>query len=201
MGRDQIDSADWYDRYPQDYIARTQAVDLSSLYARFLVHVPSLGRILDAGCGSGRDSLVFRAMGYDVVPMDASIAMVKHVSEVLGQEALHLRHQDVTFVEAFDGVWSMASLLHVPLAELPEVLQRYGRALKLGGVIFASFKLGEGEDVRDARLFANQNEASFRALIVEVNDLELLESWIEPDRRPGRHDEQWFCVLCRRTAR
>jgi SAM-dependent methyltransferase len=194
-----LNSAAWYDRHPQDYIARTQAVDLSPLYAKFLAHVPPGGRILDAGCGSGRDSLAFRGMGYEVVPMDASLAMVEHVTEVLDQEALHLRHQDVAFVEAFNGIWSNASLLHVPHAELPDVLQRYGRALAPGGVLFASFKLGEGEDVRSERLFANQNETSFRAVVGRVAGLELLETWTEADRRPGRQDEQWFSVLCRRS--
>ncbi len=194
-----LNSADWYDRHTQEYIARTQTVDLSPLYAKFLAHVPPGGRILDAGCGSGRDSLAFRELGYAVVSMDASLAMVEHVIEMLGQEALHLRHQDVIFVEAFDGIWSMASLLHVPHAELPDVLQRYQRALVPGGVLFASFKLGEGEDVRSERLFANQNETSFRAVVARVAGLGLLETWMEVDRRPGRQDEQWFNVLCQRS--
>ncbi len=122
MGDAPPNSADWYDRHTQDYIARTQSVDLSPVYAKFLAHLPPGGRILDAGCGSGRDSIAFQRMGYEIVPMDASLAMVQHATEMIGQEALHLRHQDVTFVEAFDGIWSMVSLLHVPHAELPAVL-------------------------------------------------------------------------------
>lgn len=193
-----LNSADWYDRHTEEYIARTEAVDLSSLYARFLAHMPPGGRILDAGCGSGRDSLAFREMGYAVVPMDASRAMVAHATAVLGQPARHLRHQDVAFVDAFDGVWAMASLLHVPHAELPDVLARYGRALVPGGVLFASFKLGTGEVVRHDRLFANQNPTSFGAVLAGVTTLTLLDHWVEPDRRPGRQDERWFCVLCQR---
>lgn len=193
-----IDSAVWYDRHTQSYIQRTESVDLAYLREWFLRHVAAGGRILDAGCGSGRDSVAFERLGYDVVPMDASIEMVKHVSQLLEKRALHRRHQEVDFVEEFDGVWSMASLLHVPHAELPGVLRKYRTALVPGGALFASFKHGEGEHYRDERLFANQNEESFRKVIAKVPGLSLMETGIDPDRRPGRQDEQWFSVLCRR---
>jgi SAM-dependent methyltransferase len=200
MPGNSVSSVSWYDRNTQDYIERTQSVDLSHLHEKFLALIPDHGRILDAGCGSGRDSLIFRDLGYDVVPVDASRSMVNHVSELLGTEALHLRHQEVAFVEEFDGVWSMASLLHVPHSELPDVLERYRRALVPGGVLFASFKHGEGEHYRDERLFANQNDASFREIIAKIPGLNLIETWVEQDRRPGRESDQWFSVLCRRAA-
>lgn len=198
MRRDDVNSAAWYDRNTQHYIDRTLDVDLSHLYERFLRYVPAGGRILDAGCGSGRDSLAFHRLGYDVVPMDASIEMVKHARQLLGTEAIHQRHQDVDFVDAFDGVWSMASLLHVPHAELPAVLGKYRTALIPGGTFFASFKHGTGEDVRDERLFANQNDGSFLQLLSQVPGLTLLETSVETDRRPGRGEEEWFSVICRR---
>ncbi len=199
MSSGDVNSAAWYDRNTQDYVDRTQMVELSHLYERFLRYVPAGGRILDAGCGSGRDSLAFRRLGYDVVPMDASIEMVKHVSQLLGTKAIHRRHQDVDFVEAFDGVWSMASLLHVSHAELPEVLGKYRTALIPGGAFFASFKHGQGEQVRDERLFANQDDASFRQLLRHVPGLTLLETSVDTDRRPGREGDEWFSVICRRS--
>lgn len=198
MSWDKVNSAAWYDRNAGAYIARTDRVDLSGLYEKFLEGVPPGGRILDAGCGSGRDSLAFQNVGYVVMPMDASVAMVEHASRLLNTRALLKRHQDIDFVEQFDGVWSNASLLHVPHAELTAVLAKYRTALRRGGVLFASFKHGEGEQFRDDRLFSNQNAGSFRQLIDEVPGLILIDSWLNADRRPGRHHEQWFSVLCRR---
>jgi 2-polyprenyl-3-methyl-5-hydroxy-6-metoxy-1,4-benzoquinol methylase len=194
-----VDSAAWYDRNTHRYIDNTQAVDLSNIYERFLRYIPAGGRILDAGCGSGRDSLAFHRLGYDVVAMDASIEMVKHVSRLLGIEAIHRRHQDVDFVDAFDGVWSMASLLHVPHAELPAVLGKYRTALVPGGALFASFKHGTGERVSDERLFANQDDATFRRVLNQVPGLILLETSVDADRRPGRENDEWFSVICRRS--
>lgn len=199
MTGDSLDSAAWYDRHTQDYIERTKSADLSHLYAWFLRRVPAGGRILDAGCGPGRDSLAFQRRGYEVVAMDGSIAMVKHASELLQTQAIHMRHQEVEFVAEFDGVWSMASLLHVPHDELPGVLARYRNALVPGGVLFASFKHGDGMDRRDERLFANQNDDSFRRVLAAVPDLVLLGTRIDPDGRPGRQGEEWFSVLCERA--
>jgi 2-polyprenyl-3-methyl-5-hydroxy-6-metoxy-1,4-benzoquinol methylase len=196
---EEVNSAAWYDRNTQDYIDRTQGVDLSHLYEKFLQYVPAAGRILDAGCGSGRDSLAFHRLGYRVVPMDASIEMVKHVSQLLGIEAIHLRHQAVDLAEAFDGVWSMASLPHVPYSELPAVLERYRTALVPGGALFASFKHGSGERVRDERLFANQNEASFLRVLSQVPGLTLRETSVDMDRRPFRENDEWFSVICQRS--
>lgn len=193
-----LNSAAWYDRNAEAYIAGTDCVDLSNLREKFLAYVPSGGRILDAGCGSGRDSLAFQNAVYSVVPMDASVAMVEHASRLLNTRALLKRHQDIDFVEQFDGVWSNASLLHVPHLELAAVLAKYRTALRRGGVLFASFKHGEGEQFRDDRLFSNQNAGSFRQLIDEVPGLILIDSWLDADRRPGRQHEQWFSVLCRR---
>lgn len=107
-----INSAAYYDQHADRYIEDTDSIDLSPLYKRFLAHLPAHARILDAGCGSGRDSMAFNRLGHDVVATDASPAMVRHASRALGQEVLHLRHEDIRFEEAFDGIWSNASLLH-----------------------------------------------------------------------------------------
>src|SRR5689334_13773163 len=60
----------YYDQHAAEFCARTVDVDMSALHAGFLAHIRPGGRILDAGCGSGRDSLAFIQQGYDVVSMD-----------------------------------------------------------------------------------------------------------------------------------
>jgi 2-polyprenyl-3-methyl-5-hydroxy-6-metoxy-1,4-benzoquinol methylase len=62
---------DYYDDHADQFVRGTLAVDMAELYKPFLEHVPAGGRILDAGCGSGRDTRAFLAQGYEVVAMDA----------------------------------------------------------------------------------------------------------------------------------
>ncbi|MBA2758898.1 MAG: SAM-dependent methyltransferase, partial [Chloroflexia bacterium] len=65
MTRSRVNSATWYDQHSDRYIGDTGHLDLSPLYARFLAHLPGRARILDAGCGSGRDALAFQRLGHN----------------------------------------------------------------------------------------------------------------------------------------
>ena len=200
MSTSRPNSAAWYDDHAAEYAGRTDTVDLTDHYNRFLAHVPPGGHLLDAGCGPGRDSLAFLARGYEVTAMDASIGMVELASQRLGRPVLHLRHEDIAFNREFDGVWANATLLHVPQTSLPDVLARYRTALVPDGVMFASFKLGTGEVIASDRLFANQDAASFREVLANVPGLDLIEIWPSFDRRPGREHEQWLNVLVQRAS-
>src|SRR5438309_6932977 len=89
--------------------ARMLAADrsaLEALYQPFLAHLPPGGHILDAGCGSGRDSRVFLDRGCRVTAIDGSGAMAALASAYLGQAVLHLTFQEITFEACFDGVWA-----------------------------------------------------------------------------------------------
>ena len=103
-------------------------------WAWFLDNVPAGGAVLEAGCGSGRDALVFLRAGRAVTAFDGSAEMVRRASAHTGLPVRHMTFQEMDWDSAFDGVWASASLLHVPRAELPAVMQRIVRALKPRGV-------------------------------------------------------------------
>lgn len=197
MSSEKIDSAAYYDQHGERYIANTESVDMSQMYDRFLAMLPARARILDAGCGSGRDALAFQRLGYDVVATDASSVMAHHASTALNLEVLQLRHEEIAFEKEFDGIWSNASLLHVPRTNLLDVFDRLRRTLVPGGVLFASFKLGEDEEFRSERIFTNQTSESLGELVKSVPGLDLIESWISNDLRLGREHEQWLNSMCR----
>ncbi|MBQ9256333.1 MAG: class I SAM-dependent methyltransferase, partial [Acidaminococcaceae bacterium] len=94
-------------------------------------------QILDAGCGSGRDSLFFMRQGYRVTMLDASAAMCRCAEKLTGQKALHKTFAEINFDKQFDGIWACASLLHVSEKELENVLVKFHRALKRDGVLYA----------------------------------------------------------------
>ena|SRR5205807_552927 len=68
----QSDTVTYYERHADSFLSATVHVDLGSLYEPFLALVPEGGLILDAGCGSGRDSRAFLERGYRVRAFDAS---------------------------------------------------------------------------------------------------------------------------------
>jgi SAM-dependent methyltransferase len=164
------------------------------LYKPFLDLIPAGGRILDAGCGSGRDSKAFLDRGYSVLSIDASSKMVSATTELTGQQAVRLSLQDIKSDSEFDGIWACASLLHVPFTELPDTFFRLARALRPSGVIYASFKAGTGERQQGGRLFSDMNESSIGELLAGIDDLEIAELWHTGDLRPD-HSDKWLNLL------
>ena len=54
---------DYYNQYADEFAQATLNVDMESLYQPFLAELPERARILDVGCGSGRDTLAFLNKG------------------------------------------------------------------------------------------------------------------------------------------
>ena len=187
-------NVEYYNKNADSFFAGSVAADMSDVQSRFLSYVPAGGRILDAGCGSGRDSKAFLDAGYDVVSFDASEEMCRRASEYTGKPVLNMRFEDVAYEAEFDGIWACASLLHVPVEELPDVLKKMGRALKPGGVMYASFKYGEGTVFRGERQFSDFTEISIVPLFEQAG-FEIVSNVVGTDSRPGREDEKWINVI------
>ncbi|KNC95674.1 class I SAM-dependent methyltransferase [Trabulsiella odontotermitis] len=191
----------YYQQNANSFFDATVAVDMSSLYAPFVAAVVPQGKILDAGCGSGRDSKVFLEMGFDVDAFDATAEMVALATNYTGLPVRQQSFADLDDHERYDGIWCCASLLHVDRGALPEVMQRLSRALKPGGVWYVSFKYGDGERLKDGRHFTDLNEAGLDALAAGLPDIRLSSTWQTQDKRPDR-DETWLnALLVKSTAR
>ncbi len=189
---------DYYNENAEQFYRDT--VDLKARYDLFLEHVPEGGWILDAGCGSGRDSLVFLRSGYQVVAFDASSEMARLARELTGLPVDVMRFDELDYEAYFDGIWASASLLHVPRDEIVSVFARFEAALKPGGTWYASFKYGVEDTVRGQRTFTNFTERSFRKLMAKFPSLEIVDVHKTEDIRPTREGEYWLIVLMRRAA-
>jgi SAM-dependent methyltransferase len=191
---------DFYETHARDYFDRTVSADLSAYYERFLKHVKPGGRILDAGCGSGRDLKVFRDRGFEVLGVDASQALVKLAAQFSGANCLVIRLEDLNFEHAFDAVWACASLLHVPKLRLLPILQRLYLALVEGGLLFASVQLGRGErHLPDGRFFAYYALDEFAQSLKRIG-FSINESWVSEDALPSRRRIRWVNIIARRET-
>jgi SAM-dependent methyltransferase len=104
-------------------------------------------RILDFGCGPGRDLKVFKDRGHEAIGVEgaarfAEMARGYSGCEVWCQDFLKL---DLP-AQFFDGIFANASLFHIPSQELPRVLRQLWTALKLDGVLFSSNPRGDNQE-------------------------------------------------------
>jgi 2-polyprenyl-3-methyl-5-hydroxy-6-metoxy-1,4-benzoquinol methylase len=155
------------------------------------------GKVLDVGCGSGRDSIWFQTHGYEIYAHDASIAMVEHCKNFLGDRVSLETFEAYQTYLRFDGIWACSSLLHVRKEELPDILAKYAGLLNPGGVFFMSFKHREVDHEKDGRHFTNMTEASLTSLIAKTARLRLEKILLTQDAREGREGEGWVSAIAK----
>lgn len=191
-------TSDWYSSNAAAFCERTFAIDMDHVHRRFLRYMPLRGRILDVGCGSGRDSRRFVELGYSVDARDRSQEIAEEARRLTG---LTVRVEDVLQLEdrdSFDGVWACAMLIHLRDHEFDEAIFRLTRALRLGGVLYISLKQSERRNPSDARDFHLwiPEEASRR--IHSFGRLQPLEAWSTEEGPPK--ETRWINLISRRTS-
>lgn len=187
----------FYEENAQAFIADTVDSSMGEILARFLAEIPAGGRVLDWGCGSGRDSLAMVKAGYRVDAVDASPAMCAAAHALTGLDVACASFGELVAREAYDGIWASASLLHVARRDMPLVFSVAACALKPGGVLYCSFKLGDFEGMRAGRRYTDMTEPLLRDALRTCPALALERIWESGDVRPGRDTERWLNCLCR----
>lgn len=188
----------YYEQNADAFIAGTRNADMSGQYRFFLQYVTPGCKLLDLGCGSGRDSAYFSALGFDVTAADGSEELCKRVRANYGIDAICTQFEDIAFQAEFDAIWACASLLHVKKADMSNVMERVSAALKPGGILYASFKYGSEEHIRNGRFFNNYTECDLNSLLTPENRLAHLEYRITEDVRPDRAGEKWLNIIARK---
>lgn len=188
----------YYNQNAKAFIEGTINADMSQAQQRFLKYLPQGSHILDAGCGSGRDSLTFLHAGYKVTAIDGSEELCRHASRLIGQPVRHQYFEDIDEVEVYDGIWACATLLHVASDTIGEVMARMTRGLKSGGYFYVSFKYGTFEGERNGRYFTDYTEETFEQLMSYLPQLNVIEWWLTEDVRPDR-DEKWLNAILKKV--
>ena len=190
----------YYENNADSFVQDTVSADMSGARQRFMEYLPRQARILDFGCGSGRDIKFFLDKGYIVDGADGSPELCRIASDYTGIGVKQMRFQELDAEELYDGIWACASILHLPKEELTGVLHRIERALKTGGILYTSFKYGTFEGMRNGRYFTDFTEDSLREYWKEVSSLNLLKYWITQDVRSGKEEERWLNILAGRQG-
>ena len=96
----------FYDENADNFFDDTAHIDMSDLHGKFCLLLPDKGKVLDLGCGSGRDVKAFIERGYDVTGLDGSFKLVQRAREFTKVEIIHDDFENLSFKNQFDGIWS-----------------------------------------------------------------------------------------------
>jgi SAM-dependent methyltransferase len=189
-----------YNRHAEHFWEGTRAHDVSQNRDALLQSLSGSGpfRILDFGCGPGRDLKILRELGHDAVGLDGAERFVELAREYSG---CRVWHQDFLRLELptefFDGVFANASLFHVPSQELPRVLKELWTTLKPGGVLFSSNPRGGNEEGWSGGRYGSYYDwERWRELVVTAGFSEIRHYY----RPPGlpREEQPWLASLWRK---
>ena len=190
---------DYYNQNADLFVRGTVSVNFKETQDKFLQLLTGK-KVLDFGCGSGRDTKYFLESGFDVTATDGSEELCKSASAYTGIQVKHMLFQDLDEADCYDGIWACSSILHLSKDEIRIVINKMSRALKLNGIIYTSFKYGNFEGERNGRFFTDFTLELFKDFISDVKDIVIEEYWITGDVRPGREDEKWLNLILRKIA-
>lgn len=193
-----MNTLSYYNENAKEFVSDTIDVTFTEMQDIFLEYVPEGGKILDFGCGSGRDTKYFLSKGYDVQAIDGSVELCKIASEYTGIIVKQMLFDELDACEEYDGVWACASILHVKKQQLPEIIQKIATATKKNGTVYLSFKYGDFEGVKNGRYFTYLTEESIEKILCEIPTLTIDRLWITKDVRIARGDEQWLNLILKK---
>jgi SAM-dependent methyltransferase len=201
---------DTYNRFATQFIPHLEIKVLTLEVETFLELIPKNGLILDAGCGSCRDSAQMIAQGYQAQGIDASTELLKAAAKIHPEVPTQVMNlTEMTFAkETFDGIWCRATLLHIDRTEVPKVLRDFYTILKPGGILFIQTKEGVGEgtepvpfDPTQTRFFTFFQETELVNLIQAAGFTILQNSTRDKSNRGnGAISKKWVVVLAKKPS-
>ncbi|EAQ30518.1 hypothetical protein NAP1_07060 [Erythrobacter sp. NAP1] len=165
---------------------------------RFLDRLGSGARVLELGCGTGRDAARMIERGFAVDATDGTAAMVAKANERHGVNARQMRFEELAASAEYDAIWAHACLMHVPTDALSDIVGAIHTALVPGGLHFASYKRGDDEFRDDRGRFNSRVTQGYVEELYSAAGFEILE--LAPWQGKGADGvmRDWLAITARR---
>jgi len=189
-----------YERQAERFWQGTRDHDVTQNIDALLNAIPGSGpfRILDFGCGPGRDLRALCDRGHHPIGLDGAAPFVHMAREYAGVDVWQQDFLSLSLPDAsFDGVFANASLFHVPTSELPRVLSQLHASLRPGGVLFASNPRGDNQEGWDGGRYGAYHDFEHWSQLALGAGFEAVHHYYRPAGLP-RDQQPWLASLWRR---
>lgn len=141
--------------FSEDWLAQPQPFDMYELLKTF--YVPG-GKTADIGCGNGRDANWLTENGYKVCGFDSSselLAIASNLYPKIKFKQAYLPELN-ELCETYQNILCETVIMHLPKAQVATAIESLKRILQKDGVLYLSWRVTEGEDIRhsDGRLYS-----------------------------------------------
>jgi cyclopropane fatty-acyl-phospholipid synthase-like methyltransferase len=176
-------------------------------HALLLHHLPKGARLLEIGCGSGRDAAFLLDHGFSVTAIDPSAEMIAmalrwhpNLHGHVVQTGMPLTHGHPLLSQVFDGVVSIAAVMHIADADMTLFAAQARDMLRPEGVLFLSSSVCRdgvvnGRD-KGGRLFIERPARVLQA-IFEHQDFQLITTVDTADS--FARDIRWTTLVMKRS--
>ena len=188
---------DFYEKNAKEYIAKTKGTDMSCAYDHFCKYLNTKDRVLDVGCGSGRDLKYFMEKGFLAEGIEPSKAIYHILKKQKDLIVYPVTIQNFIPAKKYQAVWACASLLHLSNKEIIAFFTHIDTILFPDGIIYVSGKRGiQTGYAKDGRFFLEFTEDLLKEILKSNPHLELLETWDSEDGN-GRKEIIWMNFIIR----
>jgi ubiquinone/menaquinone biosynthesis C-methylase UbiE len=190
---------DWYNNNANYYENRSKDRVNFSEIEEFCSYLPKGGKVLDAGCGFGRDTKVFFDKGHKSTGIDLSSGLLKIAKE---------KYPEINFVkgnllrlpfenESFDGIWAHSSLVHVEKnSQIKKILDEFNRVLKPGSILHVTVKAKGSTEKEGETRFFRYDEPNDWHVFLEMSGFFVEKIYLENGKNiDHKRNVVWVVVL------
>ncbi len=190
-----------YEILAQNY----ENANVSNIHSLLINTFNKKNKLLEIGCGSGRDTSFMFNHGYDVIAIDGSKNMIQEAKRVhpnISNKLLHkVLPRELNFINKFDGIYSIATLMHLAINDLKESLSKIYNLLENNGQFLMSVSLNrndidENGFDENGRYFLTLKENEWIELLKKIGFI--VENSIKNEDGLNRKSIQWLTIISKK---
>jgi SAM-dependent methyltransferase len=158
------------------------------------------GKVLIAGCGTGRDYQIFSEKGFSCLGIDYSKSMISEALKRTRGKFLKANIKDFSTKDKYDGIYCESAFTHLSKNDAKKVLSNFFKNLVNKGILYVAIKIGEpgiyvSDDLGGKRYFMIHDKDRFLDLVNDIgfDIIQTMTSDHTDNNRP-----KWLSIVARK---